>query len=264
MKKLLLSAVALCVLFTACKDDDTNPEPTPQPTVTKLLLNIVADRGDTTGFVYNTSNEIVKYEEYYAGNGYHSWALPEYKNGRMVTFLSSTAGYDNVKKTRELVYDNAGKLLKVYRFDSSEGYDSLTYDGNGRLATIYVFVSSPAGALNEWKWVLTWDDKGNVIKRDYVSLTDGKPTGDTMKATYTYDDKVNYAKRPELSAVTPDQVAYYLSANNILTEKVINGPYTFVTDNVYTYDEEHYPVTMKTTYSWNGEVINYQIRYTKQ
>ncbi|MVT09442.1 hypothetical protein [Chitinophaga tropicalis] len=266
MKKLLFSAAALAVLFTACKDDDTNP--TPQPT--KLFLNLV--RGtDSISATYNASNRIAKYALIDSRVGGHSYYNePVYENNRLVKLNSSEDGPDALLLNRSYNYNAAGRVEKInFHGDDGKvyGFDSLAYDNAGHLVAFY----EKEGDYHE-KYALVWDSKGNIIKQHGIRIVDGVESKDTVTTTYTYDDKVNYvAKQPEIYLMEPGGPAFGLSANNILTEKTVwNETNTEEYTNEYTYDEDNYPVTKKSSgkYINNGTVNtkeeNTQIRYFRK
>lgn len=272
MKKLLFSAAALAVLFAACKDDDTNP--TPQST--KLFLNLV--RGtDSISATYNAGKKIVRYDLIDSREGGHSYYNETvYENNKLVK-LNSSENPDALLLDQSYDYNAAGHVEKI-KFHNASGnvnaFDSLAYDNAGRLAALYVGESVDGGTdleISE-KYAFVWDSKGNITKQHIITIVDGEETKDTVTTTYTYDDKVNYiAKQPEIYLMEPESPAFGLSANNILTEKTVWDDATtqeFI--NEYTYDEDNYPVTLKSSgkYTYDGgvstKVENTKIRYIKK
>lgn len=274
MKKLLFSAVALAVLFTACKDDDTNP--TPQST--KLFLNLV--RGtDSIGVTYNTNNRIVKYDLIDSREGGHSYYNEGvYENNRLVKLNSSEESPTALQLDQTYDYNTAGHVSKIKFYDEDGkvySYDSLTYDNTGHLAALYTAEAADGGTTDlevYEKYAFIWDSKGNITKQHVIKIVDGEETKDTVTTTYTYDDKVNYAsKQAEIFLMEPESPAFGLSVNNILTEKTIwSETTTEEFTNEYTYDEDNYPVTKmsKGKYTNNGSVStsedNTKIRYIKK
>ncbi len=271
MKKLLLSAAALAVLFTACKDDETNP--TPQ--TTKLFLNLV--RGtDSIGATYNTANRIIKYDLIDRREGGHSYYTEGvYENNRLVKLNSSEESPTALLLSQSYDYNAAGYVEKIKFYEESGkvySYDSLSYDSEGRLVGLYLNEAADGtGDLEMYeKYVFVWN-KGNVIKQHVVKIVDGTETKDSVTTTYTYDNKVNYvAKQPEIFLMEPESPAFGLSTNNILTEKTVWPDATQEFTNEYTYDEDNYPVTLKSSgkYTYNGgvstRVDTTQIRYIKK
>lgn len=274
MKKLLFSAAALAVLFAACKDDDTNP--TPQ--TTKLFLNLV--RGtDSISVTYNANNKIVRLDladNRVGGHPYFNEAV--YENNRLVKLNYSDESPTALHLAQSYDYNAAGHVekIKFYEEDGTlGGYDSLTYDNTGRLAALYTGNGSVGGTtgLNfHEKYAFLWDSKGNITKQYVIPITDGVETKDTVTTVYTYDDKVNYvAKQPEIFLMEPESPAFALSANNIVTEKTVwSETTTEEYTNEYTYDEDNYPVTKKSTgkYTNNGgvstKVEDTKIRYIRK
>jgi hypothetical protein len=274
MKKLLFSAAALAVLFVACKDDDTNP--TPQ--TTKLFLNLV--RGtDSISVTYNANNKIARLDladNRVGGHPYFNEAV--YENNRLVKLNYSDESPTALHLAQSYDYNAAGHVerIKFYEEDGTPGgYDSLAYDNAGHLVAIYTGNGPVGGAtdlnFNE-KFAFVWDSKGNITKEYVIPITDGVETKDSVTTTYTYDDKVNYvAKQPEIFLMEPGGAAFALSANNIVTEKTVwNETTTQEYTNDYTYDEDNYPVTKKSTgkYTYNGGVSTKEeytkIRYIKK
>jgi hypothetical protein len=273
MKKLLFSAAALTVLFVACKDDETNP--TPQ--TTKLFLNMV--RGtDSISATYNASNRIAKYDFIDGREGGHSYYNEAvYENNRLAKVNYSDESPTTLYLAQSYDYNAAGRVerIKFYEEDGTPGgYDSLAYDNTGLLAALYTGNASTGGTtglyFNE-KYAYVWDSKGNITKQHVIPITNGVETKDTVTTTYTYDDKINFvAKQVEIYLMEFGDPAFGLSANNILTEKTVWNDGTEEYIREYTYDEDNYPVTIKTTskYNRNGsnntKVENTRIRYIKK
>jgi len=265
MKRLLFCATALAVLFVACKDDETNP--TPQST--KLFLNLV--RGtDSIGATYNASNKIVTYnliDSREGGHSYYNEAV--YENGRIVKLNYSEESPTALHLDRSYDYNAAGNVVKI-KFHEEDGtvygFDSLAYDNNGRLAALYVAEGTEGNIKIYRKYALVWDNKGNIIKQHAIRVESGVETKDSVTTTYTYDDKINYvAKQVEIFLMEPEGPAFGLSANNIVTEKTVSS--TTTTEEYtkeYTYDEDNYPVTMKSTGKYtNGGTVNTKVENTK-
>jgi hypothetical protein len=274
MRKLLLSAAAVAVLFTACNDDDTNPAPQPN---SKYLLNIVSDV-DSISVTYNANNKVERYEYVYPAETFGDYNKAVYENGKITEVLGSETSPTSLKRAKTLTYDATGRLLKInfYSFETGSltHYDSLVYDNNGRLTSLYLSESaSGTGAPSiASKATFVWDSKGNITKQYAMDINDGTESTDTITTVYTYDDKVNFmAKQPELYLIVPEVSPSLLSANNVLTEKTDFSDYVMSTTNTYTYDEDNYPATIKTTVEsrQNDEVIftntrTYKVRYIKK
>jgi hypothetical protein len=273
MKKLLLSVAALAVLFTACKDDDANPAPQP----TKLFLDLVRGN-DTITVTYNASKKIALYSYLDArGAGRSYYNEPVYENNRIVKINSADESPTALLLAQSFDYNAAGNIERTKFYDDDGTiyrYDSVAYDNAGRLSALYASEEGKGGiatlAFNE-KYAFVWDNKGNITKQYVMEIVDGVETKDTVTTTYTYDDKVNYgAKQNEFYLMEFEGPAFGLSVNNILTEKTVYDDGTEEYTYEYTYDEDNYPVTIKTTskYNRNGtndtRVEDTKIRYIKK
>lgn len=277
MKKLLFSAAALVMLFAACsKDDDKNVDPTPSEK--KYFVNRVSDGGDSLAVSYDSTFRVTgTVSTYPTGDGQVSayYSKPVYENGKIVEVKFGSKP-DALIYSQRYEYNAAGKLVKSNYMSSSNteisSYDSLVYDANGRVAGYFSgeFVEGVRRYYS--KTNIIWDSKGNVVSELEIDIEDGVATKDTTVTTYTYDDKVNYiAKQPEFFFLEPEDIAFALSANNILTSVRIRETYKDAYTNEYTYDADGYPVTQKETeeYSYGAEqptkrINNYKIRYVKK
>jgi hypothetical protein len=247
MKRLFLSAAVLGMLFTACKDDETN---NPEPETPVKLLAMDVSEVDSVLLDYDATKKLALYELHELEGDEVIFAKPVYENNRVTSFLAGVTRTDITHKALTFAYNSAGKLLKV-SFHSMEDdginqYDSLAYDASGHLAAIYSAEVSGAGTdLGFYeKNSFEWDVKGNVSKKHRVRIEGGEETGETYTTAYTYDDKVNYAvKQPELYVLHGDEVAEIFSANNVLTAVSNFEDNSQTITNTYTYDAENYPVT---------------------
>jgi len=279
MKKLLFSAAALAVLFTACKSDD-DTQPTPQ-VINKFFLNAVSEE-DSVSATYNAANKVDRFDQFFKDGGenyqYFWYSQAVYENGKMTKVMGSEKDAASLQQSQAIIYDASGRVQKLnfYSFGTSkvDSYDSLGYDGNGRLS--YVWFADAAGdnapLVIYKKTALVWDANGNIGKTYDVRIVDGAETTDTVKTSYTYDDKVNFkSKQPEFLLMNSEGAEQSLSAHNVLTSERVEPTYSLKVTNTYTYDEENYPVTIKVqeVEVSNGEevhnsTLNYKIRYIKK
>jgi hypothetical protein len=247
MKKLLLSATALVVLFAACSKDDDN---TPQTSAKKYLLSQTSDE-DSTVITYDVTNNMKKIQSW--DLEYNSLQTSElvYENGKLVKkMMSEDEGA--LQLFQDFGYNSAGKLVKVNMYSSNGSksrYDSLVYNAEGRLTALYEAAAVVDGYTMRRKNAFIWDSKGNIARQVAVAITDGIESKDSTIIDYTYDDKVNYAARqPEFSVLDAEDPVSALSANNI-TKSVwsytMSPGSSSVTTIEYTYDEDGYPVTRK-------------------
>lgn len=275
MNKLYLSAIALGMLFTACKDDKTNPEPAATPV--KLVAKIIAVN-DSILFDYNASRQLALYQDHQLEEGQVVYIKPVYENNKITSLLTGETSNSLTLKAMTIQYNSAGNVLSADSYDPGDAtpnqFDSIAYDGNGRIAAMYTAEKTAVtGHLGFFeKDVFEWDAKGNVVKRYEISIVDGKVTSDTTTTVYTYDDKVNFqAKQPEFYVFDLEEVAGALSANNMLTEVRTAANNTQTTTVEYTYDEDNYPVTMKRTWKlqqggteMSSMIENSKLTYIKQ
>jgi len=246
MKKLFLSAAALVVLFAACsKDDDNNT-----PTTKKYLLHMLSAE-DSVEVKYDAANNIKEVGAYSDSKEISSLT---YENGKL-TKKSSSVNDGPLRLVETFDYNSAGKLLRT-NFYVSDGmksrYDSLAYDANGRLIALYELGSEINGTYKiRTKYAYSWDSKGNINREVRVAVADGVETKDSSITDYTYDDKVNFAaKQPEFFLLEADEPTFGLSVNNIIKSvhtTNTNPGYVLTVTELYTYDEDGYPVTQKET-----------------
>ena len=251
MNKLFLSAAVLGLLFTACKDDNTNPEPATTPV--KLISKVIADN-DSILFDYDVNRHITLYQDHQLEEGNILYVKPVYENDKVTALFTGLTTSSLTIKAMTVQYNSKGNVLSVVNYDPEDAtpnqFDSVAYDANGRVAALYTAEkTTEAGHLGFYeKQLFEWDAKGNVVKRYEVAIVDGVPTSDTTTTIYTYDDKVNFkAKQAELFLFGIEDVADALSANNILKEVRSAADYTQTTTAMYTYDEDNYPVTVSRT-----------------
>lgn len=277
MKKILFSAAALAVLFTACKDDDTNPEP---QVTNKFFLNAVSEQ-DSISATYTAAGKIDRFDEFSKDGGadyaYFWYSQAVYENGKLTKVMASEKSAATLKQDKSFVYDASGKIQKINFYSSETGlinsYDSLVYDANNRLATLY-FIEGVDGdnspMILQQKAVLVWNAAKNVEKAYIIRIDEeGVESKDTFKLSYTFDDKVNFKSRqPEFLFINPDDAIAALSANNIKTSIEKDRNYEVQVTNEYTYDETNYPVTIKSVEKdlQDGTVIytntrNIKVRY---
>jgi len=279
MRKLLFSAAALAVLFTACKSDDDN-NPTPQVT-NKFFLNAVSEE-DSVSATYNASNKVDRFDQFYKDGGdafeFFWYSQAVYENGKMTKVMASEENAASLQQAQTIVYDASGRVQKLnfYAFETGkiDSYDSLGYDNNGRLSSVWFADAAGDNAplVIFKKTALIWDANGNIAKTHDVHIVDGVETTDTVTYKYTYDNKVNFkAQQPEFLLMDTENAEQSLSAHNVLTSERVEANYSIKVENTYTYDEDNYPVTIKQheVQVSNGTEVNhitrnYKIRYIKK
>lgn len=262
MRKLFFSSLVLGLFFTAC---DPPGDAIPDPVYPlKLLATDVTDM-DSSALSYDTGRRLLLFEQHEPADDFTSYLKPVYENNRLTAALVGISKNDITHKFKTFEYNAVGELIKAYSyeygFDKYARYDSLVYNASGQIATIYVAAITEVGgsvALFQ-KNVLEWDTNKNITKKYSIAMRDGKETTDTIVTVYTYDHKINYAaQQPILFNLQMDEPADGLSANNVLTATTSSGSDSEVVSNVFTYDNENYPITVTTTTKqlYNGVVVD--------
>jgi hypothetical protein len=269
MRRIFFSAAILGLLFTAC-DPQGDAVPDPSADV-KLLATDVTD-SDSSVLSYDAGSNLVLFEQHELADDFTSFLKPVFENDRLTAALIGISKNDITHKFKSFEYSTGGKLLKAYSyeygFDKFGRYDSLVYNASGLIEAIYVAaITEAGGSIGLFqKNVLEWDTNKNITKRYSILMQDGKETKDTTLTVYTYDNKINYAaKQPELFMLNMDEPADALSANNVLTAITTFGSDGQEISNVFTYDNESYPVTVKITTKelHNGAVVDTKQRSHK-
>jgi hypothetical protein len=252
MKKLLLSAIVLTVLFLACKKE-------PAPPTMKVFLSMMAnDEGQYLKILgYNAIKKpagISILEKDETGEEFRTFGDAKYENERLSQL---DTGQIDIGTSVKYMYKyddlDSNKVVKVTFFTIVPvRYDSLVYNGNNRLRAIYCRnhtfgIEYPFGIYK--KDTLIWDNNGNITKHYSIPVVNGKEGKDTIITSYTYDDKVNFlGMAKELFLLNYEKGISYLSANNVLTQSMryVANDSVITTTNVYTYDGENDPATVKT------------------
>lgn len=241
MRRLLLPflmAVA-ALTFAACDKDDTTTE--------KRLTKVYALRYDQhweSGEINSTS-------------GSFNEATLDWHNGHLLSFMDSLIvfTYDGDKIRSAILRDGSKPVHAEFSYDGdrvSQIYETtdtkwelvkFTYNGQGELIL--------AEELNGKRIThLTWLD-GNVTRVEKTRILSSGDTSTTV-FEYIYDNKHTvFAGFEPFALLSGGGTFYLLSKNNVLRETRIEGPYTDVTDHIYTYDGD-YPVTERTVYEDNG------------
>ncbi|MBW8687536.1 hypothetical protein [Chitinophaga rhizophila] len=271
MKRLLLSATALGMFFIACKDDENATQP---QLVMKLMEHIITET-DSVAITYNGHHRISLYESRAKDGSTTYYAQPVYNNGIQTELLVGVNSASSLQKVVSLAYDNTNRLLKINSYSQTSGmivrHDSIAYDAVGRPEALYLAAPNAQGTLALFNRVaLTWDGKGNLLRQTAITIVNGKEIADTVTTNYTYDDRVNYLSRQlELFLINPADASGF-SSNNVLTRTITHGKDSVTETNVYTYDEDRYPVTKKSTIKTvtggivTTETKSTRFRYTKR
>lgn len=250
MKRLLLSATALGMFLIACKEDENATQP---QVLIQLVENIITET-DSVAITYNANHRISLYESRAKNGSSTYYAQPVYNNGIQTELLTGLNSASSLQKTLGLVYDNTNRLLKINSFSQTNarvvGFDSIAYDAIGRPEAIYRAQSANGQGTDLAVFMrhsLTWDDKGNLLRQIALPFVNGREGIDSVITNYTYDNRINYLSRQlELFLIKPEDPAGF-SSNNVLTRTTTFGNTTEIVTNVYTYDAEKYPLTVKST-----------------
>ena len=264
MRKLLLSATALMVLFAACSkdDDNNNPDPGPGYLPGMKLHQSTVSALDSLASVYDASYKLVKQLRFDEKGSLISTDSMVYENGVITKVINiSKTGVQKLRET--LVYNSAGKLEKVGWHFSSDGslsdYDSIVYNADGRPASLF---AKDANGTQRSKLIYSWDSKGNLARQTRVSYINNIEAKDSSFIDYTYDDKVNFgSKQVEIFLTEPEDVGFAFSANNMLesVSRSNTSPNNkSIMTEEYTYDKDGYPITRKDHYkSYTGDQVTF-------
>jgi len=143
-------------------------------------------------------------------------------------------------------YNEAGQLISQL-FTSSEGptytrKSDFTYDEKGLLVkkvdTNPDDTNSPV--YSEFHYVYSYDEKGNLIKEDWINVVGGVQTPHSWKA-WTYDAKGNKLSEADNRGFKTEWT--YDDRGNMLSEAQYDDSGNFWIGTVYTYDEENRVLT---------------------
>lgn len=255
MKIHYLFLLSSLLAFTACSKDDKDSNPS---TGTTLYVNNIINSRDSVVFDYNADKTLSRWATFSSYNTtdiYSSLYFPKYASGKLVS-LDFTNYVDGTTELRSLyfpTFNAAGVVDRVYTSSTHAGtYDSLVYNNQGKIIASYTFTNT-GDTKAEMKIELTWANN-NVTK---IVRTDAE--GVTYTRTSTYDDKKNiYNASTGLITYIVYYYYYYLSANNITKEVYETSAEegSFTTTYTYTYNENNYPVTYKSSEIMNDGSAN--------
>ena len=219
--------------------------------VTTLLTLAACGNKNNNGSVDNPDSDLITV-----------WLIAEISEGRnnkttytydeKGNFLSSTVYFrDQAMITTEWTYDNDDKVAKVMTYSHNEptdgpAYLSFSYDEQDRLARIRCLDENDDEL---WFYIYTYDEKGNLIKRE---------DEDRYVTNYTYDDHNRIIS--ETSFWDSSQASHYeytYDDNGFLIKK-----YAENRSEIYTNDDNGNPIEI-VYYDANGEESStYRLTYT--
>lgn len=255
MKRLLLYSLAVVALLLAAacsKDNDNNNTATGNNSTSGKRLSKVTwifDEGGTQTFTDETiftweGSDLKRVESWDEGERDY-YVDFSYASGRLDEITFQETGKGSETDVFRLNYDgNRISSVACYVNGVHENDIALAYDSDGHISTVNV-------DNGYFVFYLTWNN-GNITRRDVVS------EGYNL---YLYDNKRNpYPEAYALFMALMDEEFYYLSANNLETERWIpeNGG-SRMRSYIFTYDGD-YP-TMS-SYSDGGGSGRYYYQYT--
>lgn len=257
-----VSAMILAIaslVFVSCKKDKSGPDnPGNNPGNPTKRISRIEENGITSAtFEYNPDGTLKRIS---------SVTSPDH-----TTHFTFT--YNAEKKVTEFVTDEGYKAKYVYingKLDRTENYSDgekvsesvFTYENN-RIKTNTLFSGFPQGGGTvfykpTYRAVYSYFGNGNVMRIEIQALNrqSGEMEVKQIHMYHQYDNKKNpLAVLSDFSQIVLYQPAHI---NNPLAEELLdaNGGFLESTNNVYTYDDAGYPVTLKTTIKDESGVPN--------
>lgn len=234
MKNKISCLVGILLFVSACK---TDPSTNPSEPISRISI-IVTD-SDSTVIAYNQDKTVKSYEKFFpfpgiTDSGYID--LLQYENKRLQSVSSVSKDKTVARKDAHVLsYNNKGYVTRVTQtsFDRPVAYDSLVYDNKGQVIEWHQRSIPDNGEHLSWKF--TWEN-GNIIKTvDAGGIR-------THTTTYTYDKTRNAFAVLKFRFYLQSLFHTYLSANNVIEEKVDFTPYNEVSTYQYEYNSKNYPV----------------------
>jgi hypothetical protein len=257
MKKLLLSACALSVLFfSSCKknDDDNNGGVTPGTRLLKTVLKTGSDSTVTT-YSYNSAGKLISSKsDAVSGGQTFDLQIDIVRNSsgiiqKQVLKSSVLAGIADSIVT-DIRYDATnGRYKNSYTVVSAFGFtiaDSIVYnyDGSGKLVSQIDYVDDGSGYVPDNKVEYAYSGN-NLQSLKYYSYDLGTSAFVHEETnTFEYDDKTNplqFANEAPVLGMTQ-----FYSANNFIKNTYVSltSPSdNYVSNITYTYNDQKRPVT---------------------
>ena len=245
MKKFILAASVLALMFTACKKEGSNEPSNPSNpgNASRLLKKITKTEGGETT-VYNLT----------------------YDGSKRLTAIKSADNHELI----EFAYDNSGNVVRLEQKEDNESRElfTFTYNNNVPVSGTHKSWELTAGEPDDLTEddVLTYTVENNQVTKinqnflledvalDFVltyangNLAKVEATGIpnfNYSAAFTYGDKKSAFPKVFNYAMDPGGLSVQFFAKNDIKSMVWNlpgaPPQTFIT--TYTYDAAGYPLT---------------------
>lgn len=198
-------------------------------------------------YTYDERGNILthQYKNCESGNGYTYIYSYDEKDNRVTEEYVSNTGYSYTSAT-SYVYDDDGNCLSI---TSDEETTTYTYNDDGKVLTKKRVVSGDLTTY-KYKWVYTYDKKGNVLTEKYSVKSGDAPEKITTTA-YTYDEngRVLSENCSNSSGAWKQETCTY--ENDRLASRVLTNSNGEVESYSVTYTEHSDTTTLST--SVNGE-----------
>lgn len=251
----LLSIASSCLILlcmVSCGKDERVEEEK------KIQLTKITTKSAVLSYTYDASGKLIM-QQYAGGDDSYKATYDNY--GSKGELLGFTIAYENDQETDlrcENEYDDAGRLVKMKRYDLSTGvlvsYYTIEYGDDTIIRKQY---SPPTTLWVTDEYTLT-ADKRNIAKYSFYSEGSTTPTS---SVTYgEYDDKKNphtllpsgYSlEKMVLSQNNPLSLVWWSAASMGSPEVEITSVYT------YQYNSDGYPVRFSTA----SELYNSSVFY---
>ena len=158
-------------------------------------------------------------------------------------------------------YNDAGQLISQL-FTNSEGSlytrkSDFTYREDGLLVKKVDTNPEDTGSPvhSEFHYIYSYDEKGNLIKEDWINVNDGVQSPHSWKA-WTYDAKGNKLSETDNRGFKTEWT--YDDRGNMLSESQYDDRGNLNHGTVYTYDEENRVLTMASAKDTLTEAFIYE------
>lgn len=246
MKYLLFISTIVGLFWSCSKDESTNPNNDSLSGKLHKMVMFNASNTDTIEFKYDDNGKVINMFIGWPNTECGLLSIVRNSSGQITSFnyqeLAShgtvfhyTIGTDGKYKSAQITVNDLGNIT-----EKSEVY---TYTGNHISQTDFyknnVYTS---------KILFTYDNQGNIIKREYYNTTGHKYS----KKEFTYDNKVNPIESLDVPFFLSDMYDPSTSTNNLLTIQ-INDEYNTSTESyTYSYNNSRKPITADYSYQYSS------------
>ncbi|WP_146198833.1 hypothetical protein [Pararcticibacter amylolyticus] len=255
-KQLLIFAMAVATIFSACKKNDKNELITPEEEETtspgtsgvKLLTAVSSGNGERWEFKYDSKNRLSELLHPLASDGKERKEVYSYDEEGKLTGM-------------DMYFAGAVSQKSVYTYSANTITLVLSYPGSTQSSSTEVYTTNSKGQIvsavaHGANMTYTYNENGS-LKSEFRQI-DGHPDFDLM-TEFTYDNK----KGSMINCTTPEWLFYYTHSvifgkiNNMLT---LGPDFKFQ----YEYSEDGFPVksTFTQTYGSNSMQTVYSYEYS--